>query len=168
MAKAEKRNHQTVTKSTHEVLQQAGFQPQQSLSKRGVLSTSEEGKTYQLDVAGKKDSVLYQVDGMIIKEGRKCDKLVLVHTGGEGVKEHWTEIFVELKGTDVKHALEQLIASVKEPIFKHESNTERRARVVATGFPANNANPDVERLKKQLAAMKVKYKQFKNGQQDSI
>lgn len=168
MAKEEKQNNIAVTKSTHEVLQQAGFQPQQSLSKRKVLSTSEEGKRYLLDVAGVKDSVLYQVDGVIIKEGGKCDKLILVHTGDDGAKEQWTEIFVELKGTDVRHALEQLIASAKNPIFKHGSNTERRARVVATNFPANNANPDVEKLKKQLATMKIKYKQFKNGQRDCI
>lgn len=168
MVNEERQNNRTATKSTHETLQQAGFQPQQSLDKRKTLSTSEEGKKYLLDIAGEKYSVLYQVDGVIIKEGEKCDKLVLVHTGDEGAMEHWTEIFVELKGTDVKHALEQLIASAKKTILKHESNTERRARVVASNFPANNANPDVEKLKTQLAAMRIKYKQFKNGQRDCI
>lgn len=160
--------NKTELKSTHEVLVQKGYTPKLSLNSRKTLSTSEEGKKYLLDITGSKPSVLYQVDGEIVKDGERCDKLVLVHTGDEGDCEQWTEIFVELKGTDVKKALSQLIETAKKSIFQHKSNVERRARVVATNFPANNANPDVEKLKTQLANMKVKYKQFKNGQRDSI
>jgi len=155
-------------KSTHEVLGGKGFTPKLPLVTRKTLSTSEEGKSYMLDIEGSKLSVLYQVDEYIVKDGEKCDRLVLVHTGDVGDCEQWTEIFVELKGTDVKKALNQLIETAKKPIFEHKSNIERRARVVATNFPANNSNPSIERLKIQLIKMNVKYKQFKNGQRDSI
>ena len=75
----------------------------------------------------------------------ESDKLVLVKLSSQ--PEQWAEIFVELKGSDVGHALTQLIETIKRPIFKHQSNVIKRARIVATSFPANKSNPDIERKK---------------------
>ena len=152
--------------STYDTLTQAGFVPQQGLAVRSILATSEEGKRYALKISNSKESVLYQVDGNIVKAGDKCDKLVLVKLSTK--PETWAEIFVELKGGGVSHALTQLIETIKKPIFKHPTNVEKRARVVATAFPANNSNPDVERKKITLLQMGFDYKGFKTGQMDSI
>ncbi len=46
------------------------------------------------------------VDGCVITEGLRCDHLILVD-------EAEVTVFVELKGSDVKHAVEQLEASHK-------------------------------------------------------
>lgn len=152
--------------STHEALMQAGFEPEQGLSARKILTTIEKGKRYALQIANGKESVLYQVDGNIVTTGDKCDKLVLVKLSSQ--PEQWAEIFVELKGSDVGHALTQLIETIKRPIFKHQSNVIKRARIVATSFPANKSNPDIERKKITLLQFGFDYKGLKTGQADCI
>ena len=152
--------------STHEVLTQAGFVPQQELSVRKIMTTKENGIQYALQISEDKESVLYQVDGDIITTGDKCDKLVLVKLSSE--PEKWAEIFVELKGKDVGHALTQLIETIKQPIFKHQTNEVKLARVVATSFPANKSNPDVERKKIKLSRLGFEYKGLKPKQFDLI
>lgn len=152
--------------STHEALMQVGFVPQQELSVRKIMTTKENGIQYALQISEDKESVLYQVDGDIITTGDKCDKLVLVKLSSE--PEKWAEIFVELKGKDVGHALTQLIETIKQPIFKHQTNEVKRARVVATSFPANKSNPDIERKKIVLLRLGFEYKGLKPKQFDII
>lgn len=152
--------------STHEVLTQAGFVPQQELSVRKIMTTKENGIQYALQISEDKESVLYQVDGDIITTGEKCDKLVLVKLSNQ--PEKWAEIFVELKGKDVGHALTQLIETIKRPIFKHQTNMVKRARVVAISFPTNKNNPDIEKKKIALIKLGFEYKGLKSGQSDSI
>ena len=152
--------------STHEVLTLAGFVPQQELSVRKIMTTKENGIQYALQISNNKESVLYQVDGDIITTGEKCDKLVLVKLSNQ--PETWAEIFVELKGGGVGHALTQLIETIKRPIFKHQTNVVKRARVVATSFPTNKNNPDIEKKKIALIKLGFEYKGLKSGQSDSI
>lgn len=152
--------------STHDALTKAGYIPQQSLLARKILSTQEEGKRYTLNITGGKESVLYQVDGCIIKSGDKCDKLVLVKKSNK--PEEWAEIFVELKGTGVSHALTQLIATIKNPMFRHSTNTTKRACVVAISYPANKSNPNFEKKVIEIEKLHFKLKKLKPGQQDSI
>lgn len=64
--------------STHERLVADGFVPEQALHVRAKLSVSEKGKRYLLATNGKEQSVVYAVDGNIVTEGQRCDKLVLV------------------------------------------------------------------------------------------
>ncbi len=47
-----------------------------------------------------------QVDGCAITEGIRCDNMLTSH-------DERCEYFVELKGTDVKHAIEQLRVSIQ-------------------------------------------------------
>ena len=82
-------------------------------------STYEELSTNILHTKGEA-SVVYSVDGNIIKEGKKCDKLILVrHTNAP---EEWTEIFVELKGKDTNTAIDQLKNTISNKLFRHPSN----------------------------------------------
>lgn len=48
-----------------------------------------------------------QVDGCAIKEGLRCDNLLTS-------EDELSEYFVELKGTDISHALKQLSASIEQ------------------------------------------------------
>lgn len=127
----------------HEKLQRRGFFPEQELAVRKIVSTAEKGKRYILQTSNHTESVVYQIDGNIITKGNKCDKMVLVNTGNND----WTQIFVELKGVDVSHAIVQLESTLQNVILKHPANKEKRARVVAASFPSNRANPIMEKAK---------------------
>lgn len=99
----------TTYKSTHERLEAEGFSPEQQLEVRSRISTTEKGKKYILVTDGIKKSVVYAVDGNILKDGQRCDKLILVKRSENDVEpEQWTEVFVELKGVDTGHAINQL------------------------------------------------------------
>ena len=93
--------------------------------------------------------------------------MVLVNTKGESPEE-WTQFFVELKGHDAIHGIEQLLDTAKNQIFIDESNKERKARLDATSIPSNRANPIVEKLKREFKKIKVDYKSLKPGQRDCL
>lgn len=80
-----------MTENTYSFLKESGYKPEQELSVRKIVATSEQGKRYHLNVSESKRSSLYQVDGYIISDGKRCDKLVLV----EKAENDWAEIFVE-------------------------------------------------------------------------
>lgn len=156
--------------NTYEVLTDKGFRPAQPLLYRKILTTSEQGRKYTLEVSGEKETTLFDVDGYIITQGQKCDKLVLVKENGTGNKNAWNEIFVELKGTDVAHAIDQLRTTLKEAVFKHPTNKVVKARIVAASFPANKSNPIMEKAKREFAASPYhcELRGMKNGQRDKI
>ena len=151
--------------NTYSFLKESGFEPSLELLIRKILATNEHGKRYHLNIIGSKESSLFQVDGYVVKTGKKCDKLILV----EKETDDWAEIFVELKGVDVASAIDQLKASLENPIFKHVTNKELRARIVAQSFPSNKSNPIMEKAKIEF---RKKYqcdlRGMKNGQEDSI
>ena len=156
-----------MSSSTYNSLTNAGFKPEQELLVRKTVVTQEKGIKYTLDVKANRPSVVFQVDGCIIKSGRKCDKLVLVKTKDEAPEE-WTQIFVELKGHDAIHGIEQLLDTAKNDKFINKSNKVRKVRLVATSIPSNKANPMVEKLKREFKKIKVDYKSLKPGQRDSL
>lgn len=151
--------------NTYSFLKESGFEPSLELLVRKILTTNEHGKRYHLNIFSNKKSSLFQVDGYVVTTGKKCDKLVLV----EKETDDWAEIFVELKGVDVASAIDQLKASLENPIFKHVTNKELRARIVAQSFPSNKSNPIMEKAKIEF---RKKYqcdlRGMKNGQKDSI
>jgi hypothetical protein len=154
-----------MAKNTYSFLKESGFIPEQELTVRKILATSELGKRYHLNISGDKRSSLFQIDGYIISDSKRCDKLVLV----EKAEEDWAEIFVELKGIDVASGIEQLKACLDNQIFRHITNKELRARIIAQSFPSNKSNPLMEKAKIEF---RQKYhcdlRGMKNGQQDSI
>nr|WP_297658517.1 hypothetical protein [uncultured Prevotella sp.] len=156
-----------MSSSTYNRLTTAGFKPEQALQVRKTVATQEKGIKYTLDVKANYPSAVFQVDGYIIKSGRKCDKLVLVNTKSESPEE-WTQIFVELKGHDAVHGIEQLLETAKNDKFSDKSNKTRKARLVATSIPSNRANPMVEKLKRDFKKIKVDYKSLKPGQKDYL
>lgn len=156
-------------KSTHDRLVAEGFLPEQPLKVHSKISTNEKGKRYIL-VADGLESVVYAVDGNIIKDGLRCDKLVLVKCpANENELEKWAEVFVELKGVDTNHAIDQLRETLKKDMFKHPSNTIIRARIVAQSFPSNKSNPAMEKAKQEFRKnYNCELRGMKNGQEDTI
>lgn len=137
--------------STFNRLTVDGFVPEQNLQFRSKVAVCEKGKRYALATAEGQDSVVYAVDGYIVKDGLRCDKLVLVRRTQEGrIPENWSEIFVELKGTDVEHAIAQLRATLSKPLFRHPANDDIRARIVAQSFPAHKSDLKMEKAKKEF------------------
>ena len=55
----------------HEKLKGEGYIVEQPLTVRKIVSTSEKGKRYTLEVSNSKESVVYQIDGHIITRGNK-------------------------------------------------------------------------------------------------
>lgn len=154
-----------MAENTYSVLKESGYAPEQELLVRKIIATSELGKRYHLNVSLPKRSSLFQIDGYIVSEGKRCDKLILV----EKANDSWAEIFVELKGVDIASGVEQLKACLDNPLFKHLTNKELRARIIAQSFPSNKSNPTMEKAKIEF---RQKYhcdlRGMKNGQQDSI
>ena len=105
-----------------------------------------------------------------MKEGQRCDKLVLVKRTTNRINpEQWTEIFIELKGRDTNHAINQIRETLKNPIFKHPSNDIIRARIIAQSFPANKSNPTMEKAKQEFRKnYKCDLRGLKSGQEDKL
>ena len=125
--------------------------PEQPLKVRTSIIKNEKGKRYVLVTTGIEESVVYAVDGNIITSGLRCDKLILVKRSASGVEpEQWTESFIELKGVDTVHAINQLRETLKKSIFKHPSNDVVRASIVAQSFPANKSYPTMEKAEQEF------------------
>ncbi|MBD3587917.1 hypothetical protein [Bacteroides sp. GM023] len=71
------------------------------------------------------------VDGCQITEGIKCDYLILDHCHNE--------YFVELKGKDLPHAVEQLEASIQQLSAKN-STVKKQAIIVSSRYPSNDTS----------------------------
>lgn len=157
-------------KSTHERLTAEGFSPEQPLMSRTKISTMEKGKRYALVTKEGEESVVYAIDGNIIKQGQRCDKLVLVKRSTNAVEpEQWMEAFIELKGVDTSHAIDQLRETLKNPIFKHPTNNELRARIIAQSFPSNKSNPTMEKAKQEFRKVyNCDLRGMKSGQEDKL
>lgn len=156
--------------SLHSVLSRS-FSPRLPLANRENLSVKETKTTYRLSFGKRRQSVVYQVDGCIITTGNKCDYLILARQDAATVDcERWKSIFVELKGKDVLHALEQLDATLDQSIFHHSSVDEVHARIVAKSFPANTANTEFERARRRFKSKhkNCTFKQVSSSQIDFI
>ena len=127
------------------------------LGKRKIVSMSEKGKTYRIKFSEIKPSAVYTIDGKIITEGDRCDKLVLVQSNTSQNK--WIEIFVELKGKDVGHAINQLKATVDKPVFKHNTIEKLWARIVAQSYPKNTGNSTIEQARDYFRKKNIDFKQ---------
>ncbi|MCZ2727809.1 hypothetical protein DW080_21285 [Bacteroides caccae] len=148
----------------HERLQRDGYTPEQPLAVRKVVATAEKGRRYVLQVSNSKESVVYKIDGYIITAGSKCDKMVLIKDSS-----NWTQIFVELKGKDLHHAIEQLESTLQNKMLAHSANKEKRARIVAASFPSNRGDMTMEKVKIRFKKIyKCDLRGLKSGQPDKI
>ncbi|MBK1990191.1 hypothetical protein A0J48_022140 [Sphaerospermopsis aphanizomenoides BCCUSP55] len=77
-----------------------------------------------------------QVDGCLDIQGVKCDWLLIIN-------EPYVEIYIELKGSDVEHAFEQVENTIKI-ISKNYKKVTKYCYIVTTRCPLNSAQIQVK------------------------
>lgn len=134
--------------STYENLERQGYPAELPLEGRDKFACKEQGCSYRLKGIAEYDSICYAVDGVIVTDNTpRCDKLLLIKLD----RDKWVRIFIELKGSNIAHALEQILCTLRNPIFKHHADEENRARVIASGrIPQNRSDLIVEKAKNKL------------------
>ena len=143
------------------------FIPEQPLISRKIVTTSENGVRYKAVINPERETIVFQVDNYIIVGGNKCDRLLLTKhlTDANACIGH----FVELKGCDIHHALEQLEQSVQHATFSHQTLKKKCARIVGGSFPANAGNPEFERARNKFRQQyQCELKRLKSDQPDRI
>lgn len=87
-----------------------------------------------------------QVDGCAIKEGVKCDYMLIA-------QEDKMEYYIELKGCNIKHAVEQLEVTICQ-LSKDVQSSVKKAFVICikNNYPSATVQLDVKRLKKKYHA----------------
>lgn len=155
--------------TTHERLKVHFPQLDHALKKRDKFSIREKGACYRLEKLGGCENVDYQVDGGLIPkvdtDNPKCDHLLLIRVS----ETEWIHVFIELKGTDVKHGLEQLEATLRHSLFNSLAPNERRvARLVTKCMPSSKNNPEIDRLKQRIAKRNCTLKTMKSDQAENF
>lgn len=124
-----------------------GYIAEQGYSERTIIAVKENGKKYSIKMSRPCKSAVYQIDGVVIKEGRRCDKLILFESSDKG---EWHEVFVELKGKDIAHAIDQIEATLANDLFRDCSGAKRWARIIGRNIPRNTSNSNLTRAKIKL------------------
>lgn len=114
---------------------------------RENVTCVEKKKRYNLINHERFETVVYHVDGGLIKDEQntvKCDYLY-----GIGDPEKPSTIFIELKGTDLKHAIKQIKNSVM--LFAPSFPGHRiYGRIVSGAVPNMQNDPAIQNLDKEL------------------
>lgn len=119
--------------------------PEKPLKEYKIIATEEKGIHYNACLVPPREAAIFQIDGHIITSGPKCDKLLLSKNPSNPLT--WFGHFIELKGTDVGHAIMQLEATIQHPAFGNRTLVKKYARIVARSFPSSKGNPMVERAR---------------------
>lgn len=110
-----------------------------------IIKFEENKKSIIFNNKERKSFCKVKVDGCQIKEGERCDDLLVGVQKGD-------EFFVELKGVDVSHALDQLEASLTKL-----SDTKNKVKKVCSYIICKNVAPSFM-TKVQMAKVKFKKK----------
>lgn len=97
-------------------------------TKQKTITFSEKRSTLILNNTNQTEAICVVVDGCEITSGIRCDYLMLA-------KE--IEHFIELKGQDLMHAIEQLIASIKA-LSSNAAKHPKISYVICTRSPLNS------------------------------
>lgn len=167
MAAVNKKNN---TNICNELL--AKYAPQQRLQIRKNISTSEKGIHYRAVVNPERETIVFLVDGCIIRSGDKCDRLILSRDPEHPQDPNsWIGHLIELKRGDVEHAVSQLRATIlhKDIMFGHSSLKKKYARIVSTRMPSNSGDLSFEKYRKEFRKdYQCELKTLKNNQPERI
>ena len=121
---------------------------QKAINKCQKISLKERSASYVLILEPPMDCMVYQVDNYIIKgaDKEKCDKLIVATADNDDR----VSIFVELKGSDVAHAIKQIAATLTYQLFSNNRTKWTKARIVANKIPANAGRSVMERATKNF------------------
>ncbi|MEL7075230.1 MAG: hypothetical protein AAFY63_05000 [Cyanobacteria bacterium J06643_13] len=107
---------------------------------------------FRLQNSGKTKVRVVEVDNCVITTGKRCDYLLVLSDG--------RELYIELKGSQVNYAVEQIIASI--PQLTAERSTEKLGFICSTRCPISST--ETQKLKK-IAKKKHNLKlAIKNGE----
>lgn len=154
--------------------QQQGFTPKQPCQARRMISVSEKGQTYVLELPEPKMSAVYQVDGYMITAGDKCDAFVAIDAGqpNHSSRGAVAQIFVELKGKNVSHGIKQLRQTITHSLFasvKPMDPNPRYARLIPKSIPASAAKTCVENARREFRdKYNVRLTTLKSKQPDKL
>lgn len=79
-----------------------------------------------------------KIDGCVIKEGIRCDYLVILSNK--------YELYIELKGSNVKHAIEQITTTIQK--ITADKSSLKSGFIASTRCPITS--PEIQILKKKL------------------
>lgn len=156
--------------STYKILLAEGFKPDKykGYKLRDVYEAKEKAAKYTLQGISS-PSVAFTIDGYIVKDTtvKKCDKLLLIRIDKHkrnNDKQQWLQLFVELKGTDIKSGLKQILSLVDHNRFKHISNIKQFARISSSASVPNlqDLDPTIRDLVQKLRKKRVHVKIDKN------
>ncbi len=147
-----------------------GYSPYIGWMNRSTVSVSEKGKTYRVTVAEDFESAVFQIDGEVINRGAKCDKyLAAIHHAMDRLQ--GVSVFIELKGKDISHAIDQLEATIKSREFMpYPKPTDRvRARIVTAGCgPKSSSKVKLEEARRRFKVVyNIELRVLKNQQNDN-
>jgi len=109
-------------------------------SKNKIIAVSE--NTRNFEIRNDKSRLVYtvEVDGCLINDGKRCDYLFEIDK---------LVIYVELKGSDIQKAYNQLIATIGYCKHRHDKIV-KECYIVASRVP--RAGTDIQTLKKKMAS----------------
>lgn len=96
---------------------------------------------------------IVQVDDCVIKEGMRCDYLIILSNN--------QEIYIELKGSNVKHAVEQISRSI-DLLTCNCNSIVKLCFISSTRCPINSA--EIQNLKKKIRRKYNAKLTIKNGE----
>ena len=108
-----------------------------------IISVSENRRIFRVKNNSNFTINEVKVDGCYKINGAKCDYLF------EIIKKTDVSIvfYVELKGSDISHAIEQLEATIQYCISEHKNVNKKECYIVASKFPSSGASSQVLRKK---------------------
>lgn len=108
---------------------------------------------FRLCNVGQASIRVVQVDGCAIKEGMRCDYLIVLP--------NQQEIYVELKGSDVRHAVEQIFKSM-DLLTCNCHSLLKLCFIASTRCPINST--EIQNLKKKFRQKYNALLTIKNGE----
>ncbi len=126
------------------------------------ITIKENKRVFSIKNNSVKEINVVTVDDCLIKSGQKCDYLFEIEC--KNLKEIF---YVELKGKDLNHALEQILATIKfcETNYSHH-NYHRKAFVVLSRYPKEDSS--IQKRKKEFKRQNITLKSATNKHEEVI
>ena len=99
-----------------------------------------------------------QVDDCVIKQGMRCDYLIIAPSKDKSFDSQ--EIYIELKGSDVKHAVEQIATTIQK--LSPDMSVSKLCFIASTRCPINSTQ--IQNLKKKFRKKYNAKLTIKNGE----
>lgn len=113
------------------------------VSNAPIIVTEENGRIFRIQNSGRKTVRKVTVDGCLINDRRiRCDYFFELVLTKEQV------IYLELKGSDIEHAVEQLVATIGYCTARHKEH-KKECHIVASRVP--RAGAKVQNLQVMMA-----------------